>query len=244
MRLSRAFKEIMSNSKEFQEFVAQGGMQSGFFKNDVLRTLADLKKPNVSLFRKAMLKVEAFNNITEATPRYMEYLATLEKGGTKAEAIYNAAEVTVNFARNGTWTKFLDSYVPYLNAAVQGLDRMVRRVKDKPLQTALASATVITAPQIISEYYNKENPHFKALNQRTRDDFYLIPNKFGPVDKDGYAETFFRIPKTRQYGFLFGTLIGRAVSQSGTKGLGEALSRDSSVPVRTIAAPLLDISKK
>ena len=241
MRLSKSFKEIMTNSKQFNEFVAQGGMQSGFFQNDVLKTLDDIKKPNLSPFKKAMLKIEAFNNITEATPRYMEYLATLEKGGTKQEAIYNAAEVTVNFARNGQWTKFLDSYVPYLNAAVQGLDRVTRQVIDKPLQTALASATVISAPQIISEYANKDNPNFKSLNQRIRDDFYLIPNKLGKVDDEGYAETFFRVPKTRQYGFLFGTLIGRVVSGTGAKGLADAFSRDSSVPVRTIAAPFLDL---
>lgn len=247
-RYFKSLKEITSNSKGFQEFVAQGGMQSGFFKNDITKTVGKLKNPNASTFEKFIRKVEGFNNVIEAIPRYMEYMATLEKGGTKAEGIYNAAEVSVNFARSGKWGKFFDSFVLYLNPALQGLDKFVRQVKNKPLQTSLKAAGVITVPTIITDNANKDNPNYQALDQRTKDDFFLIPNKFGAKDEEGNAETFFKVPKARQYSVLFSVLVnrigeitdGKSVKDA-SKGVSGSLNRNFSVPTRPIWAPFTDV---
>ena len=100
-----------------------------------------------------------FNNIIEAVPRYMEYSATLAKGGSRSKAIWNAAEVSVNFSRNGEYTKLVDSFIIYMNPGVQGIDKMLRQVGTKPVQSLLKSATIVTAPMLVADYVNKDNPN-------------------------------------------------------------------------------------
>ena len=48
----KAFKEVTSMSKEFKEFLAQGGMQSGFFKNNITKVAKDLRNPKLNPLQK------------------------------------------------------------------------------------------------------------------------------------------------------------------------------------------------
>ena len=50
----------------------------------------------------------------------------------RLKAIYEADDLTVNFSRFGEDVKALDSFVPFLNPAVQGVDKTVRIFKDNP----------------------------------------------------------------------------------------------------------------
>ena len=71
--------------------------------------------------------------------------------------------------------------MPYLNPAAQGLDKLARQIYKKPLQTLVKGGISITAPTLLLQYMNKENPYYNQLDNRTKDPYYLIPN---PSDKD------------------------------------------------------------
>ena len=42
------------------------------------------------------------------------------------EALNDAREITINFARKGTWTAVLNRYIPFLTANIEGAARNVR----------------------------------------------------------------------------------------------------------------------
>ncbi|MDP4147499.1 MAG: hypothetical protein Q8936_24025, partial [Bacillota bacterium] len=165
--LGSAGKDIIKNSADYQKYKALGGESSNFFSPDnahkTAQQLMDRKlltdenvitgskpiNPVKKTLNKIGDKVEVFNNLTESVPRYAEFKRTLNKTGDVQKALYDAGEVTTNFSRGGDVTKKLDLGIPYLNAGVQGLDKLARQAKDKPLQTALKGATIVTAPTLI-----------------------------------------------------------------------------------------------
>lgn len=185
--------DMLKNKESFREYKALGGGNVNFFKQEAWNLLKGKTNP-----------IEAFNNFTETLPRYAEYKRTVRRGSgtyeSKMQGLYNAGEVTTNFARHGNITKSLDAFVPYLNPAVQGLDRFARQFLNKPLQTIIKGGIAITAPTLILDYINSKNPNYKQLDNRTKDTYFLIPKEDG---------TFIKVPKSRELGVLFGSLAER-----------------------------------
>lgn len=201
--LGKATKDVKVNAPLYQQYKALGGQSSNFFdSNNVSKSVKELTNP--SLLKRFTDKVEGFNNVTEVVPRYAEFKRVFEQTGDIQKALYASGEVTTNFARGGDITKKIDAYVPYLNASVQGLDKLVRQFKNRPIATVLKGATIVTAPTLILNHFNKDNPNYKQLDNRTKDNNFLIPREDG---------TFIKIPKSREYGVLFAALTERILSQ-------------------------------
>jgi hypothetical protein len=212
----------MGKTKGYKTYRSLGG---GFFSSAV-GTEKNLLKETVAKYAEKGLKSKAkqvakapinalewLNNTIETMPRYAEYKRTLnklQKSGVdeytaKMEAIYNGQEVTVNFKRSGQVTKTADAFVPYLNAAVQGLDKVLRSVDPRnPKQLAnvvTKGITSITIPALALYALNKDNKNYQQLSDYVKDNNFLIP-----IDKKG---TFIKIPKPREFGVLFGSLPER-----------------------------------
>lgn len=211
-----AYKDMITNAKPYQEYKALGGGESNFFANDVKKlsnAKDELINPSKNIIKKPLELIRKFNNATETAPRYAEYKATVQRGGgtyvSKQQGLFNANDITTNFARNGRITKAIDSGVPYLNPGVQGLDKTVRQFLKHPISTTLKGTAAITAPTLTLDYVNKNNPDYQNLDNRTKDNYFLIPKGDG---------TFFKLPKSRELGVLFGSLEQRLMrSANGEK---------------------------
>lgn len=228
--LVKAGKDILTNSENFQRYRALGGGMSSFFSSSKAEKVAKdlLKKPNI--LQRVGNVVETFNNIAEITPRLAEFNRVLDRTGDVQKALAAANDVTVNFARGGDITKTAEAFVPYLNAGVQGFDKFFRSFKDPKtaLKTLAKGGIAITLPEVALYLINKDNPNYQALDNRTKDTYYLIPNIFDK-DENGYAKTFIKIPKARELGTLFGALfqrIFRAASgeEEAFKGFGKTVA--------------------
>lgn len=230
-----AGKDILTNSPRLQKYQAVGGGGANFFSSsDVTNSAAELmgKKPTLKEMALHPLKtlgesgpikaIEKFNNLTEAAPRLAEFNRVLDKTGDVTKALHASNDVTVNFSRGGNITKTVDKGVPYLNAGVQGLDRFVRSfVNPKTaIATIVKSGVAITAPDLALYMVNRDNPNYQALDNRTKDNNFLIPKSDG---------TFCKIPKSRELGVLFGSLFERGLraaegQKDSFKGFGNALA--------------------
>jgi hypothetical protein len=208
--LAGAIKDVVTQGPRLQKYQAVGGGGANFFnQGDVTRSAAELTG-KTSIIKKIITSpirgIEKFNNLTETAPRLAEFNRVLKKTGDVTKALYASNELTVNFARGGNYTKAADKVVPYLNAGVQGLDKFFRGFKDPKtaLQTIVKSGIAITTPTVALYMVNKDNPNYRALDNRTKDSYYLIPQDDG---------TFIKIPKSRELGVLFSSLFERVSRQ-------------------------------
>jgi hypothetical protein len=196
----KAFKDLKNNTAIAKQFKALGGASSNFnfdSKNIAKSVEKMMKGDNV------LDKITKINDIVESTPRLAEFKRVLEKTNDLDKALYAAADVTTNFSRGGTLAKKLDNYVPYLNAGIQGLDKLARSLNPKNpkvmMQTLAKGGLSIALPSLALHLANKDNPNYQKLDNRTKDNYYLIPT----------GDTFLKIPKSRELGVIFGSLTER-----------------------------------
>jgi len=206
VNLLKAGGDVVTNSKSFQKYKGMGGGGSNFFDgSDPSSSIKELTG-KANLLTKAIKAIpngiEKFNNITESAPRLAEFKTVLKKTGDADKAMFAANDITTNFSRGGSFIKHADSVIPYLNASFQGIDKTVRQFKNHPLATTVKGAIGITAPTLALNYMNKDNENYKNLDNRTKDNYFLFPQKDG---------TFIKIPKARELGVLFASLAERTL---------------------------------
>ena len=212
----QTWKEIAQNGKYWQMYKALGGLYSSIFDYQT----GELKKGRKGA-GKVLEKVEWANMAVEQAPRLAEFMATIKKAeragnlnmDTLMEAMYNAADVTVNFGRSGQWGKFLNrNVVPFLNPGIQGFDKMMRTVTETKgfkdwARLAAKSALLGIAPAVISRMLFGKRRDWDEIKQRDKDIYYLFPLKDG---------VWLKLPKGRVLS-IFGMAADRAMQGKDAK---------------------------
>ena len=146
------------------------------------------------------------SELGEAATRIGEFTRGIKKeGATKEgmqEAAYSSREVTLDFAKIGSKTKAVNAIIAFWNARVQGMDKMIRAFKDRPLQTSLKALAGITLPSIILAIVNHDDERWKEIPQWQKDIYWIVMTK----------DNIYRIPKPFELGIIFGTVPERIVS--------------------------------
>jgi len=135
-------------------------------------------------------------NAIETAPRLGEFKRA-SKGGLDDDlksALFEAQDLTVNFKRRGKVINDLDKVFPYMNAAIQGLDQFVRLYRDNPTKAITKAFLALTIPGAVAYAANYDDPNYKKLSNRVKDNFLLIPRGDG---------TFIKIAKPKELGTLF-----------------------------------------
>src|SRR4030067_412379 len=140
------------------------------------------------------------SELGEAATRIGEFTRGIKKeGATKEgmqEAAYSSREVTLDFAKIGSKTKAVNAIIAFWNARVQGMDKMIRAFKDRPLQTSLKALAGITLPSIILAIVNHDDERGKKNPQWQKDIFWIVMHK----------DKIYPIPKPFELGIIFGTV--------------------------------------
>ena len=201
-----AWKEIVTEGPYWQQYKALGGTYSSIFDYDQGYRTNDERSV---LKRQTVDRIEAINMAVEQAPRLAEFMATVKKGDGSMdnlmEAMYNAADVTVNFGRGGTIGKMLNqNFVPFLNPGIQGFDKMVRRVTETKGakewgKLAVRCAALGILPSVLNALLYRDDPEWEDLRESDIDTNYLF--KVG----DGL---WFKLPKGRTLSLL-GMAVGR-----------------------------------
>lgn len=187
---TKALYNIATEGDWYQSYKNNGGGANTYF--DYNRGILNTKK---NLLKKFGDNIKAINEIFEQTPRLAEYISTIEHGGSVNEALYNSAEITTNFKRGGDWTKVANKYgANFLNASVQGLDKVYRNVTGqngfKGYANLAVKATLYQiAPAILNHLLLKDDDEYERLPEYAKDNYYLFK-----LNDNG---DFLRIPKGR-----------------------------------------------
>lgn len=224
-----AVNEMMHGSADWENFKALGGRQTGFYHNEKGFTESraiSQRKGVKGAMDKAKDTLSFVGENTEAMIRFAEYKAAIKKYGNdqvgRQKAIQAAADVTVNFSRSAPATKHAENVVAYLNASVQGLDKMARQIKEHPIKTTYRTTEMLTMTTILLWLVNRDNENYQKLNDRTKDNYFCIPNIFGEKDENGNATTFIKIPKSREWGVAMSAFVERALRNTSGEKAGDA----------------------
>lgn len=203
----RALAEIKNNGDYWQLYKALGGVYSSVFDYNT----GTVKEPKGRM-GKVMARVEALNMEAEQAPRLAEFMGVMQKAeaakqrgeaisdlAAEADALYAAADITVNFGRSGSLGKVLNAnYVPFLNPGVQGLDKLVRRVTETKgakewAKLAARAAALGIAPSLLNALLYHDDDEWDDLRDSDKDTNYMF--KLG----NGY---WLKIPKGRELSLL------------------------------------------
>jgi hypothetical protein len=148
----------------------------------------------------------------EALNRIRVYEDTLKRTGNEAEALYQALSV-INYGRRGRspLIRVLTAVVPFLNARIQGLDKLYQAGtgqfgpttnRRKNAINFAARASLMVGLTML--YYNmvSDDDEYKNANPEALDNYYIFPTAFG------FA---IRIPIPFEVGLLFKTIPERAM---------------------------------
>lgn len=208
-----SFRRFLDNrARLYKDYKALGGGHSSpaaANRNLLAQSKRDLlpqQRKGLGIGRRGWAALENLNNALESGPRLGEFKRSRKAGsdtyGSRVQGIFEAQDVTTNFKRHGQIVREADAFIPYLNAAVQGLDKFARSFKDQPAAVTAKALSVIAAPTIALYALNYNNENYKKLNNYTKDNFYLIPTDDGK---------FIKIPKPRELGVPFGGLLERTM---------------------------------
>lgn len=209
----RALAEIRNNGEYWQLYKALGGVYSSVFDY----TTGTVKEPKGAM-GKFMARVEALNMAAEQAPRLAEFMGVMQNAerasargeavndlATAADALYAAADITVNFGRAGSLGKVLNAnYVPFLNPGVQGLDKLIRRITEtrgaKEWAKLVVRAVALgIAPSLLNALLYNDDDEWEDLRDSDKDTNYMF--KLG----NGY---WLKIPKGRELS-VFGIAADR-----------------------------------
>lgn len=118
------------------------------------------------------------------------YKKALKKGFSQedalSEAAYWAQEGTVNFARRGSKMPNINAIYAYLNARIQGIDRMFRTIKKEPGKASLRFGISFLAPSLALYAWNSRNPDYyneRILSKRDKQDnfIFMLPKPVGEI---------------------------------------------------------------
>lgn len=180
----KAYAQMAKNGELWQQYKALGGLYSSVMD---FRT-GDVRRDNF-IKRNTLGRIEALNQAIEQAPRFAEFMASLEgKEGTMEDlmdAMYNAADITTNFGRSGTWGKFLNAtFVPFLNPGIQGFSKAVRTVTETRGFSNWArligkAALFGVAPTFLNALLYGDDDEWDDLKDRDKDVNYLFKIKDG-----------------------------------------------------------------
>jgi hypothetical protein len=161
---------------------------------------------------------QKMGNASENANRLAVMQDYLNRGYTQTEAAYQAMDV-MNFTRHGDGVimKFMMDTVPFLNARIQGLDRLYRGAKENPGTFAIRGAMLGMA-SLALYMANKDREEYDDLPEWDKDIYWHF---FTPAGH-------YRFPKPFEVGVIFGMLperIAEAISKGETRFLADAAKR-------------------
>jgi len=207
--LVRGLFEYVKRGDLYKEFEASGAAHSMFVSIDRASTQATLEDVlGVPVWKRGLKNIvnplKALQILSEAMEkgtRLGAYANVRRKGLSATEAMTEAREITLDFSRAGTQGKMINTAIAFWNANVQGMDKLGRAFKERPMQTSLKIATSITLPSIGLWCLNHDDPEYKEIPQWQKDLFWLVKIP----GADGKSSTWLRIPKPFELGVLFGS---------------------------------------
>lgn len=206
-------KKITGKNETYDEWVKAGGAFGSYMElneKSVNKALKEFvgegsKMRNIFSYANPLKLAEEFSSIFEQATRLAMYTRSKMNGSDAMQAALEAREGTLDFGRSGSLGRKYNRILPFFNAGIQGVDKMVRTFRDHPYLSTMKAVGTITLPQLALTgfylYFAPDDDREEYLNipQYQKDFFYCF--KVG--------KNWVRIPKDFTLGYMFGSVPER-----------------------------------
>jgi hypothetical protein len=214
------FVSMIRKDKHWQDWMNNGGTMATLSSLDRVYLQKNLQQltNTTGLMARASNVVSSplealriMSDLAENSTRVGEFKRAVDKlgGSTRrpskaalTEAAFRSREITLDFARMGSSIRALNMVIPFLNARIQGWDRMARGFMDHPVQFNAKAMASISAPSIYLWYANHDQPRYQELPSWQKDLFWIFC-----ADWDDPDAVIWRIPKPFELGIIYGTFV-------------------------------------
>lgn len=202
---------VIGKNDLYQDWMRNGGAFNSYMDLDdhgLEKAYKEFFRPDGRFARYLKNPVSVLADISQALEqgtRVGVFAKAREQGVVGIEAALAAREATLDFARGGAVSRNVNQYIPFFNAGVQSVDKLIRTFKENPKATAFWGVATVTVPSILlSGYYlygapEDERREYLEIPQWQKDLFWVF--KVG--------DQWQRIPKPFSFGYLFGSVPER-----------------------------------
>lgn len=196
---------------ETQGSTVRGQIERRFGKTTVVGTLKD-----------GLAFYNSIGFAAEASSRLAIAQKVLDRGGSMAEAAYQAQDI-LNYSMRGDYVaaRVLAATAPFWNAGMQGLYRFLRGAgmanakagDTSQLKSYMLRGSVVMAATLANIWRNQDDPRYNRLTNDDKDRYWHF----------WIGDEHFKLPKPFEAGVVFGTMPERIVQRM----LGNDTTRDS-----------------
>lgn len=185
-------KTGLGNSDVYKKWAEHGGGYGNYLSQDrnyLRETLRHLHNEG-KMYQKGFLTIvnpkewlrilQAMSEFTEEATKVGEFRRAMNKGATPEEAAYQSRDL-MDFGRVGSDMRQWNRAVAFLNANIQGKDRIARAFKQNPVRTTIRALTGVTLPAIgaymaMDKFANeKQKETYENTPKWLKDTFFIIP---------------------------------------------------------------------
>lgn len=201
--------------------------------------------------KKSLKFIDDLNSTIELGTRFSAYKQFLSRGMSRQRAVQAAADLTVNFSRQGELMPALKSFYAFINPTIQGAEKSFRILKNKKVRRAMAGiAGIGFLNRLIQDQLGDDDIPDWVKNRQLAfqfpEEFPLVGGKQISLWNMGYGVS---VPFALG-GNTYDLMVGKKTSDEAGASLFEAaatayspieLSLSGAVP--TLMKPLYEISK-
>lgn len=213
--LIQSFKNefgIKHQSDMYKQYKSTTGFDSKYMADaDTLGTVMAQMRRSKNPLIWATRFVEKLNGAVESAPRYVAYKRKIKAGEEVAVAGKAAREATVNFNRKGKVTKQAGQIVPFIGAAIAGINQFTELMshpwKNKAkLARAMATQAI---PAVFLAFANagwfgdddEKRKEYDELSEYTKNNYWVFK----------WGDTWLKLPRDREVSAAFGTSFQKIV---------------------------------
>lgn len=213
--LVQSFKNefgIKHQSDMYKQYKSTTGFDSKYMADaDTLGTVMAQMRRSKNPLIWATRFVEKLNGAVESAPRYVAYKRKIKAGEDVIVAGKAAREATVNFNRKGKVTKQAGQIVPFIGAAIAGINQFTELMshpwKNKAkLARAMATQAI---PAVFLAFANAgwfgddddKRKEYDELSEYTKNNYWVFK----------WGDTWLKLPRDREVSAVFGTLFQNIV---------------------------------
>lgn len=207
--LVQSFKNefgIKHQSDMYKQYKSTTGFDSKYMADaDTLGTVMAQMRRSKNPLIWATRFVEKLNGAVESAPRYVAYKRKIKAGEDVIVAGKAAREATVNFNRKGKLTKQAGQIVPFIGAAIAGINQFTELMshpwKNKAkLARAMATQAI---PAVFLAFANAgwfgddddKRKEYDELSEYTKNNYWVFK----------WGDTWLKLPRDREISAVFGT---------------------------------------